>query len=143
MRYLIDTNIFIYLGLDEYDELDKDVINALVDCENLIYISSESIREIGLLVKEGRIGVKKWRNYDDVKASLDEHRIEIRCINESHLKTFYKLRHAPNHNDPADLMIISQAITENIPLISSDTKFPLYISQGLSFIQNHRRNRRR
>lgn len=35
-------------------------------------------------------------------------------------------------------MIIAQAITDGIPLISSDTKFPLYVSQGLNFIQNFR-----
>jgi len=139
MRYFIDTNIFLYLGLHEYDELDREVQEALGDYENSIIISSESIREIGLLLKVGRLDIKKWHSYDDVKSSLDEHGIEIRHVNESHLKTFYKLRPAPSHTDPADLMIISQAITENIPLISSDAKFPAYIPQGLKFIQNNRR----
>jgi len=143
MRYLIDTNIFLYLGLHEYDELDKEVADALENHENLIYISSESVREIGLLIKSGRIDTKIWRSYDDVKLSLEEYGIEIRYVNESHIKTFYKLRSVPNHGDPADLMIISQAITENLPLISSDSKFPLYIPQGLNFIPNHRRKRRR
>ena len=139
MRYLIDTNIFLYLYRHEIDELDRDVMTILDDYENSIIISSESIREIGLLLKGGRIDNKEWNSYDDVKSSLDEHGIEIRHVNESHLKTFYKLRPAPSHTDPADLMIISQAIAENIPLISSDTKFPLYIPQGLKFIQNNRR----
>ena len=33
-------------------------------------------------------------------------------------------------------LIISQAITEKIPLISSDTKFPKYTKFGLNFIPN-------
>ena len=40
------------------------------------------------------------------------------------------------HNDPNDRLIISQAITEKIPLISSDTKFPKYVKFGLDLIPN-------
>ena len=139
MRYFIDTNIFLYLYFHEYDELDREVREVLGDYENSIIISSESIREIGLLLKGGRLNAKEWRTYDDVKASLDEHGIEIRYVAEAHLKTLYKIDPAPGHSDPADLMIISQAITEGIPLISSDAKFPSYVPQGLKFIQNNRR----
>jgi hypothetical protein len=40
------------------------------------------------------------------------------------------------HNDPSDRLIISQAITEKIPVISSDTAFPLYRKHGLDLIEN-------
>ena len=40
------------------------------------------------------------------------------------------------HNDPNDRLIISQAMTEKMPLISSDTKFPRYVEYGLNFISN-------
>ncbi|MCL1910405.1 MAG: hypothetical protein FWG05_05675, partial [Kiritimatiellaeota bacterium] len=79
-----------------------------------------------------------WQTYSDIKTSLDKYNIEIRYVVESHLKTLFKLNPAPNHSDPADLMIIAQAIAEGVPLVSSDTKFPLYESQGLKFVQNHR-----
>ena len=81
--------------------------------------------------------------YNDVKASVEYLGIDIRYVNEAHLKTFYKLSFVPNHNDPVDLMIVAQAITENLPLISSDTKFPLYRKQGLNFIFNDRRKRQK
>ena len=42
------------------------------------------------------------------------------------------------HNDPVDHIIISQAITERITLISSDQKFEDYIPQKLDFIFNSR-----
>ena len=138
MRYLIDTNTFLFYIFD-IGELDDQTIEILNDYENSIIISSESIREIRTLMKDGRIdGIRKWRSYDDVKSSLEEHRIEIRYVSEAHLKMLFNLRPAPNHSDPADLMIISQAITEKIPLISSDNKFPLYVPQGLNFIHNRR-----
>ena len=141
MRYFIDTNIFIFSCTD-VDELTPEVVKILEDYENSFIISVESVREIVMLIKGGRINNKIWQSYTDIKASLDAHGIEIRYISESHLKTLYNLRPAPHHSDPADLMIISQAIVEGIPLISSDTKFPFYIRQGLKSTLNKRPNAR-
>jgi PIN domain nuclease of toxin-antitoxin system len=36
---------------------------------------------------------------------------------------------------PSDHIIISHAITERLPLISSDLKFPFYRKQGLDLIE--------
>ena len=137
MRCFIDTNIFLFIKNDP-DELNDEVKAILEDYENSFIISSESIREIAALIKSGRIEVKGWQTYYDIKHSLDSYGIEIRYVNESHLKTLFKLTPAPNHSDPTDLMIIAQAITEDLPLVSSDTKFPLYVAQGLNFVYNRR-----
>ena len=142
MRYFIDTNIFLFLCTDP-DALDADIAALFEDYENSFIISSESIREIILLLKGERFQWKEWKSYADIKASLDKHGIEIRCVAEAHLKTLYRLCPAPRHSDPADLMIIAQAITEGVPLISSDTKFPLYVRQGLNAVLNKRPNARR
>ena len=143
MRYLIDTNVFLRLYSPEYGELADDVKADLVDCENLLYISSESIREIALLVEIGKINIAKWRTYKGLKSSLDEHGVEIRYVNEAHFKTLFKLRRTDDHHDPSDLVIVAQAIAEKITLVSTDTKFPDYIGQGLDFIPAQRRRRRK
>ena len=135
MRYFIDTNIFLFF-IAEPNELDSSVTALFEDYENSFIISSESIREIAMLIKGGRLNNKIWRTYADVRNAIDKHGIEVRYVAEAHLKTLYNLH--PHHSDPADLMIISQAITEGIPLISSDAKFPLYTKQGLRFIHNRR-----
>ena len=142
MRYFIDTNIFLFLNTD-MDEIGSEVKALLEDYENSFIISVEAIREIVMLLKSGRIVVRGWNSFTDIKASLDAHGVEIRYISEAHLKTLYALHPAPHHSDPADLMIIAQAITEDIPLISSDTKFPLYTRQGLKSVLNKRPNARR
>ena len=138
MRYILDTNIFLFYVHDR-EELDSEVLTIIEDYGNTLVISSESIQEIAALVKSGRITIKGLQTFTDIKESLDGLGIEIRYVAEAHLKTLYKLEPAPNHSDPADLMIISQAITEGIPLISSDNKFPLYETQGLKFVHNNRR----
>lgn len=41
------------------------------------------------------------------------------------------------HKDPIDHIIIAQAISHRMTLISSDTKFPFYRKQGLDLIVNY------
>jgi len=71
MRYLIDTNIFLF-AIQEQDKLNKDVLGIITDCENKIYISSESIKEIILLLRAGKIEVPAWKTTSDIFSSADE-----------------------------------------------------------------------
>ncbi len=54
MRYLIDTNIFYYLSIDA-DSISPDVSSILDDPENLIYISTESVRELIIAFNNKRL----------------------------------------------------------------------------------------
>ena len=45
MRYLIDTNIFIYLSTDR-EKLSLDVVELLNEPGTLAYISAESVLEL-------------------------------------------------------------------------------------------------
>ena len=45
MRYLIDTNIFVYATTDR-DSLSRDVKAILEEPDTLLYISAESVREL-------------------------------------------------------------------------------------------------
>jgi PIN domain nuclease of toxin-antitoxin system len=135
MRYLIDTNVFI--NLIELDYLSDDVLAILTDYDNLIYVSSESIKEFIHLVQAGKIGVKKHiRSLDVFDLIENEFNVQIKYVGEEHLRTLALLDRVEGHNDPSDRLIISQAITENITLISSDAKFPKYRKQGLQLIRN-------
>ena len=127
----------------EFDELDEEVMERFENCENQFIVSAESILEIANLLAVGRIEIPGWKTFDDVKKSVDDLGFEIRYVVEAHLKTFFKLRRAPGHNDPVDLVLLAQAITEKLPMISSDTDFPFYVDQGLELVFNSRRRRRR
>jgi PIN domain nuclease of toxin-antitoxin system len=135
MRYLIDTNIFVFLSSGGLD-LSKHILNILNNYNNQIYISSESIREIIHLIQTNRIkpNIKKGENL--FVYIEDELGIGIKYIGKEHLSTFTKLPVVPPHNDPADRLIIAHAITEKLALISSDKKFSLYTKYGLNFIEN-------
>ena len=65
--------------------------------------------------------------------------IEIIPFNEKHLRTYANLDIRLSENkDPNDHIIIAQAISDRMPLISSDRDFKNYTSQGLEFVFNKR-----
>jgi len=138
VRYLIDTNIFIYLVKD-YNQLSKDVRTILEDYNNTFCISSESVKELIVGFNRGKLVSKYWASaYDMVDAIRHEYYIDILPVGEEQMKTYSKLRinRADDHNDPSDHVIISHAITNRMPLISSDSKFPFYRDQGLDLVYN-------
>lgn len=140
MRYLLDTNIFIYLSTD-HDKLDPNVYSILSEPETLMYISSESVRELIVAYNNKGWGNKKWKTAEDMVRSIEEtHFVEILPIAKDVMQTYSRLsvNKTMNHKDPSDHVIISHAMTLGIPLISSDTRFPYYTRQGLNLIFNEK-----
>ena len=133
MRYLIDTNIIVYL--------DNDVKAIISDPDNTLYTSAESAKELVIAYRNKGLLTKRWGKAEDMLNSIeDEYGIYIRPINREHIHTYARLslNTRQDHRDPSDHVIISHAITEHMPLISSDTRFGYYRAQGLDFIYNKR-----
>lgn len=85
-----------------------------------------------------KIRSKQWKTAKDVINTVtDDLDIQILPLRKEVADTYagLVLNEALNHYDPSDHIIISQAITEKIPLISSDLKFPFYREQGLNLIE--------
>jgi PIN domain nuclease of toxin-antitoxin system len=143
MIYYLDTNILVY-SLFEKDgngKITSDVTNILEDYTNLFRTSSICVKEVLHLYKSKNIVFKKssFKNAQEILFAIKEANIEMVSFNEKHLLTYANLDIYPsNNNDPNDHVIVSQAISDKIPLISSDRDFKNYISQGLDFIFNKR-----
>ncbi|MDR2578155.1 MAG: PIN domain-containing protein [Chitinispirillales bacterium] len=60
----------------------------------------------------------------------------MKTVGEEHLRTLADLPQLSSHKDPTDRMIIAQAITEKITMVSSDTEFPRYVKHGLKLVSN-------
>jgi PIN domain nuclease of toxin-antitoxin system len=134
-RYLLDTNI-VLLFLFRPKELEKEVWDIISDLNNRSYLSTISIQEIIHLYKRNKIRTK-WKRAEDIVPSINAS-FEILPVKKEHLQTYSKLSTWESHNDPNDHIIISQAITEKIILISTDRKFEKYLTQKLDFIFNSR-----
>ena len=138
MRYLLDTCVFIHYATDR-DLLSQDVCALLMDYDNMLYISAETVRELVIQFNKGKLVSKCWKTADAMINSIKEdYFIGILPLREEHMRTYANLRinEAQDHNDPSDHVIISHAITNRIPLISDDGKFEFYRNQGLELIVN-------
>ena len=136
MRYLIDTNIFLFFALNPA-LLDRKVLAIITNVENRVYLSSECVKEVIHLVQVGRVRSKLWKTADDIFSFIEkETDFTISYVKKEHLLTLAGLALVSGHNDPSDRLIIAQAITEKVPLISSDAKFAHYENQRLNFIFN-------
>lgn len=138
MRLLLDTCIIAFMAL-EPDRLSQDVLSLIEDYDNRLCVSMESVKELIVAYRRKGIGRKIWKCEEDIINMIKEDLcIQILPIREEHIRTYAHLtiNEAQGHNDPSDHIIIAHAITEHIPLVSSDHKFDFYINQGLDYICN-------
>ena len=135
MRYLVDTNLFLDIVSEDF--ISKDVDAILDDYENIFYISSESVKEFIHLAQKGKISLVKDLEilyvFDFIEKRMG---FKVKFVTKEHLCTMTSLELFKEHNDPSDRLIIAQAMTEGIPLISSDKIFKKYKSMRLDLILN-------
>ena len=141
MRYLIDTNIFVYATTDR-DSLSRDVKAIMEDYDTTLYISAESVKELIVGYRTKGLCSRRWKTAEEmVNAIEDEFYITILPLKKEHMLTLSRLdiNEAQGHKDPSGHdVIIAHAITERMPLISSDRRFGFYREQGLDFIFNEK-----
>ena len=140
MRILIDTQIFIFL-VQDFSSLSREVVSLLSDYANTLHMSAESVKELIVAYNNKGLLTKKWKSAEEMVTAIeDEYYIKILPVSKEHMKTYSKLsiNSIDDHKDPSDHVIISHAITNKIPLISSDHRFPYYTEQGLDLIFNKR-----
>jgi len=138
-RYLLDTNILVFLLLSELDNISEDIKQIVDDYSNQLYTSSISVLELLQLYRIKKIQSKNYKTPTDLYTTIEkDFNIKIIPFTKEHSKTLSKLKIASHHNDPLDHAILSQAITEKLILVSSDKKFKEYTSHNLNFIYNKR-----
>lgn len=138
-RYLLDTNIFIYIMTNDVDSLSRDVQYILNDVENEFILSMESVRELLVAFRRKKLLSKKFTSaLKMIEAIQRDYAVRVLQVDMEVMRTLAKLNinEAQEHNDPSDHLIIAHAITLKLPLISSDSKFPFYRDQGLELIYN-------
>ena len=123
----------------EPDRLSADVSAILEDNDNTICLSVESERELIVSFNNGGLVSTNWNTAKEMIDSIaNEYYIQVLPLQEESMKTYsqLELNKLQDHRDPSDHVIISQAITMRMPLISSDGKFEFYRNQGLDLIIN-------
>ena len=143
MNYFLDTNIILILYLKKYKEIESFIQSILTNSQNSFYASTISLLEIAQLYRKKKIIELDYEVFDIGDKLIDSisnnlPTIEILPFEYREACIASRLTFVPNHKDPNDLAIIAHAISEQMPIISCDDKFPEYEPQGVTVIHNHR-----
>jgi len=121
MAFLLDTHTFLWFVAGD-KQLPPTVRDKIKDIKQHCFLSVASLWEITIKFQIGKLTLNI--SLEDLFNYIDRNQIEIIPINIEHLLTLSELpRH---HGDPFDRLIISQAITENLTLITRDSALKKY-----------------
>lgn len=99
-RYLLDTNILVFLIAEEDDELSREVNFILDDFYNQIETSSVVMMELIQLCRIGKIKLKKGKKLDELPDYIhDVLGINIVNFGKEHSKTLSCLEIAAGHRE--------------------------------------------
>lgn len=122
MKYLIDTHTFLWFT-EGCSDLSYTALELIMDKNNEIFISIASLWEISIKTAIGKLAIAG--SYELVIEDVTENDMQILPINFAHTVIQNKL--PLYHRDPFDRIIISQALVENMDLISKDSIFDNYL----------------
>jgi len=124
--------------MHDSERINRDVQNILDDYASRLYVSSVAVRELIHAYKTGDFRDSIIKSVKDLFEAMEDFGVEIVPMNKHHLIQYAALETVAGHKDPNDHIIIAQAISDRIPIISSDRKFKEYVGQGLGFVFNRR-----
>jgi PIN domain nuclease of toxin-antitoxin system len=122
MGYLLDTHALLWYLLR--DPNLSQPVKDIIDTKTGLYFSVASLWEISIKVNIGKLQINQ--PFEQLFDELNFLNTEVIPISPEDLKTFTHLPPPTLHRDPFDRMLISQAITRNLTVLSRDTKFRLY-----------------
>lgn len=121
MGYILDTNALIFYLYNPV-RLSKTAVDIVHNEDNQIYVSIVSLWEIAIKSSIGKLEIKN--SMEEIAGICLKYKIELLAINPQHLDQIANLPQI--HGDPFDRLIISQAITENLTIVTSDSIIPKY-----------------
>ena len=132
MICLLDTHTLIWTTL-QTNNLSKKSKEIIYNRSNEICVSAVSFWEISLKTRIEKMSFKNI-NIKEFPQYAKNMSFTIIDLQENEAITFHELPLKTNHKDPFDRMLIWQAITKNMTMISKDESFEQYRKDGLKLI---------
>jgi PIN domain nuclease of toxin-antitoxin system len=122
MKFLLDTQAFLWFVLNDR-ALSQVACNLIVDPLNDILLSPASYWEIAIKISLGKYQIPgDFETWMEHQIQINE--LEILPIKVAHVATIVTLPF--HHKDPFDRLLVAQALTEEIPIISVDAMLDNY-----------------
>ncbi len=122
MRLLLDTHTFLWAVLDD-PRLSDQARALMLNADNEILVSPASYWEIAI-----KISLGKYTLNDDFEAFMQRQTIysEFTPLPISLKHTAVVATLPFHHRDPFDRLLVAQAISEGVPIISTDRALDAY-----------------
>jgi PIN domain nuclease of toxin-antitoxin system len=121
MKYLLDTHTLIWF-IDGDETLPGKIRNEISNIKNTCYLSIASLWEMAIKISIGKLTLQS--DYHQITNFLVDNNINILPIEFTHLQTLLNLEHI--HRDPFDRVIVAQAITDKITILTVDKNIVKY-----------------
>ena len=122
MNLLIDTHTFLWF-IAGSEKLSNQAKNLIEDETNQVYLSVASLWELANKVSLGKLSFSEPFE-DFIPEQLNNNSIELLGIDTRHASKVASLPF--HHRDPFDRLLVAQALSNEIPMISADEMLDLY-----------------
>jgi len=123
MRLLLDTHVLLW-WMDDSADLQPKARNAIADSENLVYLSAVTVWEIVVKRALGKLDIPD--NWKDILDNESFRRLPVTCEHALGLEKLPDL-----HRDPFDRLLLAQAITDDLVLVTHDETMLRYTVRTL------------
>ncbi len=123
MRFLIDTHYVLWAAINS-NRMEPWARKMIADLNNEILVSAASIYEISVKVRYGKLP-EAVEFESDLIANI-ENRLGYTLLALEPEAMMRAARFEDLHADPFDRMIAAHVIQNNLPLLSTDTKFDAF-----------------
>ncbi len=118
MNLLLDTHVLLWWLADDAS-LSEHARNAIIENNNIVFVSTATIWEIVIKKGLGRLTIP-----GDLQDALSENYFQSLPVTASHALAVGKLPRI--HQDPFDRMLIAQTKEEKLTLITRDQDIQKY-----------------
>ncbi|UCC52734.1 MAG: type II toxin-antitoxin system VapC family toxin [Anaerolineaceae bacterium] len=119
MNLLLDTHVFLW-AVDDNPHLSPAAREAIVDGNNIVYVSAATAWEISIKRAIGKLRIPE----SDYLEELRLHRFTPLSITTEHALAVENLPLV--HKDPFDRMLIAQAQEEKLTIVTRDSRIKAY-----------------
>ncbi len=122
MRVLVDSHIYVWTKLND-PRLSRTAKSVLRSDEHQLYFSLASLWELSIKIRSGKLRTLT-SSVAFLHDSLMEDSIQILPVLYSDLLALEQLEN--HHRDPFDRIVIAQAMTNGLKLLTEDRTIKLY-----------------
>ena len=121
MNVLLDTHAAVWFFMDD-DKMPESTKKAICNLDNVIHISIASLWEVAIKLSIGKLVLDN--GFDGFLDAIYKNEFTLIEIEPKHIKAVMNLPQI--HRDPFDRIIVAQAQTENMAVITADKNIMRY-----------------